>query len=500
MGQRDGTVGIGEPSRPRAMRRLLGLTLLGAVLPGAGLVAAGRRAAGGTVLAAFLAVVGGVAAVAATGGLTRLLLEAAVRPRALTTLEVAAPLFAGLWCLVIAASHAALRDRPLNRFQNSLATAVVFALCVPVAWLGVQGARYASAQHGLLDAVFPSAAGQVSALGRPTASQRGSSRPGEMVGGPASNQHVRVSRPSLDNPAEALGPRVNILLLGSDAGPERWGTRTDTVIVASIDTATGNTVLLSLPRNLENVPFPAGSPFHRLYPHGFDCGDICLLNAVWELVGVTHSNLLPGVGDPGLVATRQAVEATLGVPIDFSVVVNMRAFLDVIDVLGGVTVDVPHTLVVGDPAHPDLVLHPGRQHLDAWQALWYVRVRQGYSDYDRMLRQRCLLGALVSQASPMTLLLRLPAIDRAVGSTVTTDIPQGDLPAFVELARRMRSGQMTSLAFTDEVIDPGHPDFAEIRRLAHLAIAASERPHQRSGGSAGSGDSGGSGQSLRAVC
>ncbi|HET7172696.1 MAG TPA: LCP family protein [Nocardioidaceae bacterium] len=500
MGQWDGTVGTGEPHRPREMRRLLGLTLLGAVLPGAGLVAAGRRAAGGTILAAFLAVVGGVAAVVATGSLTKLLVEAAVRPRALTALELAAPLFAGLWCLVIAASHVALRGWPLNRFQQALATSVVLALCVPVAWLGVQGARYASAQHGLLEAVFPATGGQSSALGGPTASPGGSSRPGTTAGGPAANQHVRVSGPPLDNPVDALAPRVNVLLLGSDAGPDRWGTRTDTVIVASIDTTTGNTVLLSLPRNLENVPFPTGSPFHRLYPHGFDCGDTCLLNAVWELVGVTHSNLLPGVGDPGLVATRQAVEATLGLRVDYSVVVNMRAFLDVIDALGGVTVDVPHTLVVGDPAHPDLVLHPGRQHLDAWQALWYVRVRQGYSDYDRMLRQRCLLGALVNQASPMNLLLRLPAIDHAVGSTVTTDIPQGDLPAFVDLARRMRGARMSSLAFTDEVIDPGHPDFAEIRRLAHLAIAASERPHPRSGGPAGSGHSGGTGQSLRAVC
>ena len=46
-------------------------------------------------------------------------------------------------------------------------------------------------------------------------------------------------------------PRVNVLLLGGDAGPDRRGLRTDTVILASIDTATGNAVLFSLPRNLE---------------------------------------------------------------------------------------------------------------------------------------------------------------------------------------------------------------------------------------------------------
>ena len=60
--------------------------------------------------------------------------------------------------------------------------------------------------------------------------------------------------------------RVNVLLLGGDGGPGREGVRTDTVIVASIDTHTGDTTLFSLPRNLENLPFPAGQPAGRGLP------------------------------------------------------------------------------------------------------------------------------------------------------------------------------------------------------------------------------------------
>ena len=85
-------------------------------------------------------------------------------------------------------------------------------------------------------------------------------------------------------------PRVNVLLLGSDSGVGRTGTRTDSMIVASIDTKTGHTVLISLPRNLERVPLPASSPLRNVYPSGSygrptclhqAANDECMLNAIW---------------------------------------------------------------------------------------------------------------------------------------------------------------------------------------------------------------------------
>ena len=71
-------------------------------------------------------------------------------------------------------------------------------------------------------------------------------------------------QPSVDPWAKK--PRLNLLLLGGDAGKGRTGTRTDTVIVASIDTKTGDTTLVSLPRNTGRMPFPADSPLQRLLP------------------------------------------------------------------------------------------------------------------------------------------------------------------------------------------------------------------------------------------
>ena len=69
-------------------------------------------------------------------------------------------------------------------------------------------------------------------------------------------------------------PRVNVLLLGSDAGADRTGVRTDSMMVASINTRTGDTVLFGLPRNLQNVPFPEHDPLHKLFPQGFNCGEV----------------------------------------------------------------------------------------------------------------------------------------------------------------------------------------------------------------------------------
>ena len=59
--------------------------------------------------------------------------------------------------------------------------------------------------------------------------------------------------------AEAIGKaRLNVLLVGSDAGPDRRGTRTDTMMVASVDTRTGRTILFGLPRNLQRRAVPGG--------------------------------------------------------------------------------------------------------------------------------------------------------------------------------------------------------------------------------------------------
>src|SRR5699024_11339500 len=111
-------------------------------------------------------------------------------------------------------------------------------------------------------------------------------------------------------------PIYNILLLGSDSGHGRSGIRPDTMMIASIDADSGKTVLIGLPRNLENVPFGKDSPMHKVYPHGFNCGSECLLNAV-HTYAHDRDDLYQDSIDQGIAATIEAINESNRMIIKF---------------------------------------------------------------------------------------------------------------------------------------------------------------------------------------
>jgi len=275
-------------------------------------------------------------------------------------------------------------------------------------------------------------------------------------------------------------PRVNVLLLGGDGGEGREGVRPDTQIVASIDTETGQTVLLSLPRNLENVPFPVDSPLNAIYPSGYRDGER-LINEIYGTVPANHPEVFEGVTYAGADANKWAVEGALGIDIDYFVLINLAGFQQVVDALGGITIEVPRDIPMGNKnlsgggctratgwirdEGPDTP-----QHLDGYHALWFARSRCGSDDYDRMERQRCVIGAIVREADPVTMLTRYQQLVAATEDIVQTDIPEEIFPAFVELALKVKDASVTSLPFTTSVIDPADPDYEEIHTLVQEAL------------------------------
>ncbi|HEX5532391.1 MAG TPA: LCP family protein [Actinomycetales bacterium] len=424
--------------------RLLGWTTAGAILPGLGFLAAGRRRLGTVLLGLVgLVTVAGVALVA-SGAITDLGLKAAVRPKILLAIAVLAILVGLLWSAVIVGGHWALRRVRYRPSQNLLSGVLVVALVAGVIVPTGTIARYALAQRGVVLNVFKGGENRDPNLAAPD---------------------VKAKDPW------AKTPRVNVLLIGSDAGANRTGTRPDTLIVASIDTKTGNTVLFSLPRNLQKVPFPEGSPGARAWPNGFNCGNECLINAVWTWAE-EHKDLFPGDPQPGLTATRQAASAVLGLSVDYYALVNLRGFQDVVNAMGGVELNVERPLPIG---RSDKYLQPGRRVLNGYDALWYARSRRDSSDYDRMKRQRCLIGAAIDQADPVKLALAFPQLAASAQRNVETDIPSSHLDAFVQLAMRIKDAKVTSLAFTDEVIRPANPDYQEIRAAVKKAVADTEK-------------------------
>src|SRR5262245_20333391 len=337
----------------KVLRRVLTLAAVSTIIPGLGHLLVGRERAGRMIFKAYLCLLafGGVLLVAALLS-KRLLLELAVRPGALTLLQYGAVGVAVAWCLVIISGAFLGGPARLDRMRRRIAGVVVLALCVAVALPLVFTARYAQAQRGLITSVFTETAGP-----------------------------------------RKLPDRLNILLLGGDAGADRIGVRTDSVNLASVDTKTGRTVMFSLPRNLQNVPFPEDSALAKRFPDGFDCGNECLLNAIY-MYAVNHKDLLPGARNPGAEAVKQAVSATLGVPVDYYVLVNLDGFKEIIDALGGVTIRVDRKVPIGGIAPNGTrvpvtrYIEPGLRELNGYEALWYSRSRSDSDDYARMARQR----------------------------------------------------------------------------------------------------------------
>lgn len=268
--------------------------------------------------------------------------------------------------------------------------------------------------------------------------------------------------------------RYNVLLLGGDAGPRRVGIRPDSITVASIDQETGKTILFGLPRNLADVPFPPGTVMHKQFPHGFNCQEECYLNAV-NTWATDHASLFPGVSDPGILATTQAVEQITGLPINYYVLIDLGGFQQLVDALGGITIDVHQRLPIGGVGGPiSGYINPGRQRLNGFQTLWYSRSRAWSDDYSRMARQKCVMDAMLKQLSPRTVITKFGAIANAGKQIISTSIPSSQLGVFVNLALKARKLPVTTVSFVPPKIDTGNPNWTLIRSMVTTAIDRAE--------------------------
>ncbi|CAN5210406.1 hypothetical protein BH11ACT4_BH11ACT4_01850 [soil metagenome] len=284
--------------------------------------------------------------------------------------------------------------------------------------------------------------------------------------------------------------RYNIMLLGGDAGPDRDGLRPDSISVVSVEAATGKATIIGLPRNLEKVPFVAGSPMAAEYPDGYGTNgcqvDVCLLNSIYTEVQQVTPELYPDAASqgsqPGIEAMKDAVEGTLGIKIQYYVLIDMQGFSDLIDALGGVTIDSvgrypiaePEALDEnGDPPDGTPYIEAGVQHMDGFTALWYARIRAGSNDYDRMQRQHQVEEAILQQFDPANLLSKFEAVAKAGTQVVSTDIPQGMLGYFVDLAGKSRVLPVDKLEIVPPMIEVEDPEFDYIHQVVAEQLAIS---------------------------
>lgn len=280
--------------------------------------------------------------------------------------------------------------------------------------------------------------------------------------------------------------RIAVLLLGSDAGPGRAGARSDTIILAVLDIDTGRAGLFSIPRNFVGLPLP--EELSDAFPDGRWPQ---MINALYSYAS-RYPERFPGSRDPGAAALKGAISKLTGVPVDFYAMVDMAGFVRLIDALGGVTIDVPRPVATWlSPPVPGegwayYEIPAGRQYLNSHQALAYARSRTGTSDYDRMSRQRCLLGELRRQADRPTLVLAFPALTEALKDTVRADVPLDTPPHLVERALAVSPEHVVAVGFVPPRYVSGWttgrypiPNTPLIQRTIAEALSSERLPAER---------------------
>ena len=220
--------------------------------------------------------------------------------------------------------------------------------------------------------------------------------------------------------------RVTILVMGKDYrenGPETetGPSRTDTMILLSMDPMTKTAGMISIPRDLY-VEIPG---------YGF--------NKINSAYFKAEALRLPG---GGRLLAKQTVEGLLGIPIDYTAVIDFMSFTTVVDEIGGIDVYVPFDNMKIDPVGPEDVklLFFGDNHLTGSEALAFARARYTEGgDIDRAARTQQVIIAIRDKVLNLgmlpTLIAKAPAIYSEISSSNGTDLTLDQILSLAMVAK-----------------------------------------------------------------
>ena len=191
--------------------------------------------------------------------------------------------------------------------------------------------------------------------------------------------------------------QLNILLLGADRRPRQKRFRTDTIILATLNTEKGTLNLTSFPRDLYlSIPGIGQNRINTAYFYG------------------------------GIDLLKQTFRENFGINPDYYVLIDFSQFKRFVDSLGGLDVRVEET--VSDYRAGDYItVKKGEQYMDADTVLWYVRTRKTTSDFARNQRQQEIIRAIIDKMLTLENLVKIKEFYDIYDEAVTTDIGLGDL-------------------------------------------------------------------------
>lgn len=202
---------------------------------------------------------------------------------------------------------------------------------------------------------------------------------------------------------------VSILMMGVDSGEgdkrdKDDEARTDALMLATLNKDDKSVKLLSIPRDSYVYVPEVGYETKINHAHSF--------------------------GGPK--ATIDTVENLLGIPVDYYARINFSAFMDVVDAVDGITVDVPYEFTEQDSSDkPDKVhLYEGEQELDGEEALAFARTRKMDSDVERGKRQQEILQALLTKALSVKSVLKYDDVIDSIGKNMKTNMTYKEMKSF----------------------------------------------------------------------
>ncbi|WP_423408259.1 LCP family protein [Heyndrickxia sp. MSNUG] len=239
-----------------------------------------------------------------------------------------------------------------------------------------------------------------------------------------SGKRDKQVNPDIDN--------ISILFVGiddSEARDFKSASRTDALMLATLNEKDKSIKLLSIPR--DSLVYIPSKGYEDKINHAY--------------------------GKGGITSTIETVENFLDVPVDYYVQMNFEAFIDVVDALDGIKVEVPYELHEKDSRDKSgaIYLKPGVQTLDGEQALALARTRKQDSDIYRGKRQQEILKAIMTKAASAKSITKYSDVMEAVGDNMQTDLSFSEMKALVDYATAgsKLNVETMSLEGSDAMID-----------------------------------------------
>jgi LCP family protein required for cell wall assembly len=264
-------------------------------------------------------------------------------------------------------------------------------------------------------------------------------------------QPVNVAGLSLSVPIPGLGPSLlfglpdrpfTVMIVGLDARPSQEGgpARTDSILLLRVDPGRNRAGILSIPRDsMMQVPYPDGSfsddRINTAYVYNWSDDD---------------KSAAPD-------ALAETIQHNLGLKVDYYLIFDQRGAAKIIEAAGGVTVSVRESFGQDDYSDDDVNVVPqyfeqGKRHLNGYEAVAYGRIREGWTDFDRIRRQQQVAEGLVSELSSPLSAPKLPGVWNAYNDAVDSDMGLRQKAGMFVFLKRIGTGRIVTRSLGDAAV------------------------------------------------